>query len=66
MWQNQLLFDEIANREDMQKLDSAVDELKRRYGNNAIMWGGRSTDEDTSQLDIKGDNTVHPISFFHR
>ncbi len=66
VWQNQLLFDEIANREDMQKLDSAVDELKRRYGNNAIMWGGRSTDEDTSQLDIKGDNTVHPISFFHR
>ncbi len=65
VYQQQLLIDTYPKRTKLEKLDKVVDEMRRRYGNNAIMWGARTCDETTSQLDIKGDNTVHPVSFFH-
>ena len=49
----------------MAALDKQIDEMRRRYGNNTIMWGAKASDVNTSQMDIKDDNTVHPISFFH-
>ncbi len=65
VYQQQLLIDKYSNREALEALDSQVDEMRRRFGNNTIMWGARASDDITSELDIKGDNTVHPVSFFH-
>lgn len=57
--------DQYKNREKLGHLDKKIDKLRSMYGNNSIMWGAKASDVDTSNMDIKDDNTVHPISFFH-
>lgn len=63
--QQLVINDRFKDRQKMAALDKQIDEMRRRYGNNTIMWGAKASDVDTSQMDIKDDNTVHPISFFH-
>lgn len=46
-------------------LDHAVDDLRRRFGNTIIQRGIELTDESLLSLDIKDDNTVHPVGYFH-
>ncbi len=60
------LFDEYKNREELGHLDKKVDEMRRRYGNNAIMWGAKASDDVTAEADIVGWDKPHPVSFFHR
>ena len=60
------LFDEYANREELNNLDKTVDEMRRRWGNNTIMWGAKASDVDTAASDIVGWDKPHPVSFFHR
>lgn len=60
------LFDPVGKRPAMESLDAAVDELRRRYGNNALIWGPKASCLDTAAMDAKKDNVVHPVSFFHR
>ena len=60
------LFDPVPRRTSMEELDAAVDELRRRFGNNIVMWGTKASCPDTAGMDAKRDNTVHPVSFFHR
>lgn len=60
------LFDPCPKRTEMEALDAAVDELRRRFGNNAIIWGPKASCTDTLVMDAKRDNVVHPVSFFHR
>ena len=45
--------------------DRAIDELRRRFGNTCIVRGAELVDESIRGLDIKGENTVHPVSYFH-
>lgn len=65
-FRNMLLMDEYFPRLANEALDSQVDLIREKYGNNAIMWGSKASDDTTKNLDIKADNTVHPISYFHR
>lgn len=44
-------------------LDLAIDELRRRFGNKCVHRAVELTDEVMSGLDIKRDNTVHPVGF---
>ena len=60
------LFDPFPRRAEMEALDAAVDDLRRRFGNNAVVWGPKASCPDTLVMDAKRDNTVHPVSFFHR
>lgn len=60
------LMDSYSPRRNLELLDSQVDLIRERYGNNAVMWGAKASDDTTKDLDIKADNTVHPISFFYR
>lgn len=46
-------------------VDGAIDDLRRRFGNTCIVRGSELTDQSIKGLDIKGENTVHPVSFFH-
>ncbi|NHM15283.1 DNA polymerase IV [Eggerthellaceae bacterium zg-887] len=46
-----------------EKLDMAVDELRRRFGNKCVHRAVELTDEVMGGLDIKRDNTVHPVGF---
>ena len=52
--------EEILKRE---RLDFAIDELRRRFGNKCVHRAVELTDEVMGTLDIKRDNTVHPIGF---
>lgn len=47
----------------MERLDLTIDVLRRRFGNTCIRRGVELTDDTMSGLDIKRDNTVHPIGF---
>lgn len=51
--------------ERQEDLDFAVDDLRRRFGNTIIQRGIEWTDKSLLDLDIKDDNTVHPVGFFH-
>lgn len=46
-----------------ERLDFAIDELRRRFGNKCVHRAVELTDEVMGALDIKLDNTVHPIGF---
>lgn len=59
------LFDPLPRRTEMRELDASVDDLRRRYGNKCVVWGAQLVDEGAASVDVKADNTVHPVSFFH-
>ena len=58
-----LLDDGRAHLED---LDLAIDDLRRRYGNTCVVRGAELVDESLAGTDIKAENTVHPVGWFHR
>jgi DNA polymerase-4 len=58
------LFDETGNAE-LEQLDAAIDDLRRRFGNTCVVRGVELCDESLRGIDIKQDNVVHPVSFFH-
>ena len=60
------LFDEYPKREELTSLDKTVDDMRRRWGNNTIMWGAKASDDVTADSDIIGWDKPHPVSFFHR
>lgn len=47
----------------LEHLDFAVDVLRGRFGNACVRRGVELTDETMAGLDIKRDNTVHPVGF---
>ena len=51
---------------DWERLDCCIDDLRRRFGNTCIVRGVELLDESLAGLDIKDENTVHPVSYFHR
>ena len=54
--------DRVVERE---RLDSAIDDLRRRFGNNCIQRGIELYDSSLSGLDIKRDHVLHPVGFFY-
>ncbi len=52
--------DAIASQE---RLEGAIDDLRRRFGNGCVRRVVELTDDAMRNLDIKRDNTVHPIGF---
>lgn len=48
-----------------ERLDYAIDDLRRRFGNLCVRRGIEMVDESLLDVDIKGENTVHPVSYFH-
>ncbi len=57
------LFGNVERVLELERLDFAVDELRRRFGNKCVYRAVELTDETMSSLDIKSDNTVHPVGF---
>ena len=55
-----------ADEPDWEGLDACIDELRRRYGNTCIVRGTELLDASLVGLDIKDENTVHPVGYFHR
>lgn len=57
------LFGNVEETLKLERLDLAVDDLRTRFGNACVRRGVELTDEVMRTLDIKRDNTVHPIGF---
>ena len=57
------LFGDVEKVSKLEKLDLIIDKLRRRFGNKCVHRAVELTDEVMSGLDIKRDNTVHPIGF---
>jgi len=54
--------DRLAERE---RLDSAIDDLRRRFGNTCVQRGIELYDSSLGGLDIKLDHLLHPVGFFY-
>ncbi len=55
-----------ASEPDWEHLDRCIDEARRRFGNTCIVRGVELLDGSLAGIDIKGENTVHPVGYFHR
>ena len=58
------MFADIAKDEKQKRLDSAIDKLRTKYGNNIIQSAVVFKDPKLRDLDIKGEHVIHPYSFF--
>lgn len=58
------LFGDLEKDEKQKRLDSAIDKLRAKYGNNIIQAAIVYKDPKLKDLDIKGEHTIHPYSFF--
>ena len=47
-----------------EKLDTAIDGLKRRFGTNAVRPAILLKDPELSGFDPKKDHTIHPVGYF--
>lgn len=52
----------VEKREKLEKIDTAVDTLKDRYGNFCIQRGMQLIDTELSHFNPYDDHTIHPIS----
>lgn len=58
------LFGDLEKDEKQKRLDNAIDKLRGKYGNNVIQAAIVFNDPKLKDLDIKGEHTIHPYSFF--
>jgi DNA polymerase-4 len=58
------LFHNQEQREKLEKMDRAVDDIRRRFGYFSVQRATMYQDKVLSHLDA-GTHTVHPHSYFH-
>ncbi len=58
------MFGDLIKDERQQRLDKAIDGLRKKYGNGIITTATVLKDPKLKELDIKGEHTIHPYSFF--
>ena len=58
------LFVDEEMREKKEKLDRAVDDIRRRFGYFSVQRAFMYRDSLLMDLDAAGDHTVHPVGFF--
>lgn len=63
-WEQIDLFSSVEQREKQMKMDSAVDDIRKRFGFYSIQRGLMHFDEALSALNAKEDHTVHPHGYF--
>lgn len=63
-WEQEDLFTDYAMREKQMALDSAVDDIRRRFGFQSIQRGLMYSDKLLSSVNEKEDHIVHPKGFF--
>jgi len=59
------LFLPEDDRRRRERLDTAVDELRRRFGNHIVRRATALGDTSIKEVDVKRDNIIHPIGFFN-
>ena len=59
------LFMNELRREKQEKLDRAVDDIRRRFGYHSVQRAFMYQDKILSSLDAQGSHTVHPVGYFN-
>lgn len=54
----------VEKREKLERLEKAVDDIRRRFGNYAVQRASLLKDEKLSRFNPHDDHTIHPIGFF--
>ncbi len=57
------LFGDNQKQVSQERLEFAIDDLRRRFGNKCVHRAVELTDETMATVDIKAGNTVHPVGF---
>ena len=63
-WEQIDLFSSVEKREKQMKMDSAVDEIRKRFGFYSIQRGLMYRDRILSAVNAKEEHTVHPHGYF--
>lgn len=58
------MFSSVEKREKQMKMDSAVDEIRKRFGFYIIQRGLMYRDRILSAVNAKEEHTVHPHGYF--
>jgi DNA polymerase-4 len=58
------MFTDAAMREKQMKADTAVDDIRRRFGFYSVQRGLMYQDRTLSAVNAKEDHTVHPVAYF--
>ena len=59
------LFASVEQREKQEKMDQAVDEIRRRFGYFSIQKAFVYQDKALASLDAQSSHTVHPVGYFN-
>ena len=59
------LFTSVEQREKQEKMDRAVDEIRRRFGYFSVQKAFMYQDKALACLDAQGTHTVHPVGYFN-
>lgn len=59
------LLPDVAQLQKQEELESAMDNLRNRFGHFSLQKGLMLTDRELSNLDPKNDHIIHPMSFFN-
>lgn len=54
----------VENREKQEKIETAVDTLRRRFGNYCIQRGSQLKKKDLSHFNPHDEHIIHPIGFY--
>ena len=63
-WEQIDLFSSVEFREKQMKVDTAVDDIRRRFGFYSVQRGLMYFDKMLSAVDAKAEHTVHPNGYF--
>ena len=63
-WEQIDLFTSVEFREKQMKVDTAVDDIRRRFGFYSVQRGLMYFDKMLSSVDAKAEHTVHPHGYF--
>lgn len=54
----------VEKHEKLEKIEHAVDEIRRRFGNYAVQRASMLSDTQLSGFNPHDDHTIHPVGFF--
>ena len=58
------LFGDFAKQERTERLEEAVDRIRKKYGNNVIQRAVIKKDPRLAEHDVKGEHVIHPENFW--
>lgn len=57
-------YNTVENREKLEKIETTVDLLKKRFGNYCIQRASQLNDKELSQFNPHDEHIIHPVGYF--